>query len=173
MAHHPSPSDDRAANPPRGLKNGLALAGFLLLSFIASGIGGGVTGPNIETWYDGLVKPVFNPPDWVFAPVWTALFIAMAVAAWRVWRVRGFSGAPLAFALYFLQLGLNVMWSVLFFGLRSPGLALVEILVLWAAIFATMRIFFTIDRAAGWLFAPYLAWVSYAILLNTSIWVMN
>ncbi len=124
-------------------------------------------------WYQDLQKPAFNPPDWVFAPVWTTLFIAMAVAAWRVWRRGGRAGAGRELALYGLQLALNLGWSALFFGLREIGWALVEILVLFVAIAATTVLFWRRDRVAGLLFLPYLAWVAYATLLTAALWTLN
>lgn len=149
------------------------LAAFVLVCFVAAGLGSLVTTPRIGGWYAGLEKPFFNPPSWLFGPVWTVLFLAMAVAGWLVWRRRGFSGAPVAFALFGVQLALNVLWSVLFFGLRSPGAALVEIVVLWSFILATLLAFARIHRGAGLLLAPYLAWVTFAAILNLAIWYLN
>ena len=105
-------------------KNIAGLAAFLALSFVVSGIGGAITASSVGTWYQTLIKPPFNPPDWLFAPVWTTLFVLMAVAGWRVWRKVGFSGASLAFAAYGFQLALNLTWSGVFFGLQLVGWAL-------------------------------------------------
>jgi benzodiazapine receptor len=121
-------------------------------------------------WYEALAKPAFQPPAAVFGPVWSALYAAMAVAAWRVW-LRG--EARGALTLYGAQLGLNAWWSQIFFGWHAIGLALIEILVLWTAILATALAFRRRDHAAGWLLVPYLAWVSFAVLLNVSIFVLN
>jgi benzodiazapine receptor len=147
------------------------LCGFIVLCLAVGGIAGAFTASAVTQWYPTLLKPPFNPPNWVFAPVWTALYIMMAVAAWRVWL----KGAKITGALgwFYAQLTLNFLWSFLFFGTHAVGLALIEIMVLWCAIAITGYKFGTIDRAAGLLFAPYLAWVSFAILLNASILWLN
>ena len=116
----------------------LGLVVFLVVCFAAAGIGGAVTTPKIATWYATLAKPSWNPPNWIFGPVWSALYFCMAVAAWLVWRQGGFSGAKLPLTLFAVQLVLNVLWSCIFFGLENPGLAFVEVLLLWLAIAATM-----------------------------------
>jgi translocator protein len=149
----------------------LVLAGFVLLCLVTGFIGGAATSSAIADWYRGIAKPSWTPPDGVFAPVWTALYIMMAVAAWRVW-LTGDRVKP-ALALFFVQLALNLGWSLVFFGLRAPGLALIEIGFLWLAIAATMLAFFGRDSWAGLLFVPYLAWVSFAAALNFAIWRMN
>jgi tryptophan-rich sensory protein len=141
--------------------------------FAAAGLGSLVTTPRINGWYAELDKPFFNPPSWIFGPVWTALFLAMAVAGWLVWRKRGFSGARVALTLFGLQLFLNVLWSTLFFGLKSPGAALIEIVVLWLAILGTTLAFRQTSRTAAMLLVPYLAWVAFATLLNLEIWRLN
>jgi tryptophan-rich sensory protein len=146
---------------------------FLGLCLIASAIGGVATASSVGTWYPILAKPSFNPPNWIFAPVWTALFFMMAVAGWRVWRRDGLAGARSAMTLFALQLVLNVTWSIVFFGLRSIGAAMVEILVLLLAILATMLVFWQRDRVAGMLFMPYAAWVSFAAVLNAALWRLN
>lgn len=145
----------------------LALLASLLLAFGAAFLGAQF-GPG--DWYAGLRKPSWNPPGWLFGPVWTLLYAAMAVAAWRVWKA---GEARPALALHVVQLALNAAWSWLFFGLHRPGLAFVDILALWAAILATTLAFFPKDRAAGWLMVPYLAWVSFAAFLNFTLWRMN
>lgn len=121
-------------------------------------------------WYASLAKPSWTPPNWLFGPVWTVLYIAMAVAAWRVWNV-GRAGPALA--LYIIQLTLNAAWSWLFFGLRRPDLAGVEIIVLWTTILATAVAFFRRDAVAGWLLMPYLGWVGFAAVLNLTLWWRN
>jgi translocator protein len=151
----------------------LGLVALLILCFGAAGIGGAVTTPQIGNWYATLAKPTWNPPNWVFGPVWSALYLCMAIAAWLVWRQKGLIGAREPIALFGVQLVLNVFWSCLFFGLHSPGLAFVEVLLLWAAIAATMAVFWRRSVAAGLLFVPYLAWVSFASLLNFTIWRLN
>ncbi|HEY9283665.1 MAG TPA: TspO/MBR family protein [Pyrinomonadaceae bacterium] len=151
----------------------LGLALFVAASFAAAAVGSLATAPAIPGWYASLRKPSWTPPNWLFGPVWTLLYLAMGAAAWLVWRERGFAGARLALALFFAQLALNALWSVIFFGLRSPGAALAEIVLLWATIFATMAAFWQVSHAAGWLFVPYLWWVTFAMFLNHAIWRAN
>lgn len=124
-------------------------------------------------WYQQLAKPGFTPPGWVFGPVWTILYIMMAVAAWQVWRDRGFGGARPALGLFVLQLLLNGLWSFLFFGLKQPGLAFAEIVLLWLAILGTLMKFWRLAPAAGLLLLPYWLWVSFAAVLNFALWRMN
>jgi tryptophan-rich sensory protein len=152
------------------------LAGFafwLALCLAVSGIGGAITRTSVSGWYQGLSKPWFNPPDWVFAPVWMSLFILMGVSAWLVWRRPGFRRGRVPLALFGMQLALNLAWSGLFFGIRSVGWALVEILALWIALLLTLISFYRVNMAAGLLLVPYLLWSSFAIALNASIWWLN
>lgn len=149
----------------------LVLAGFILVPLAVGMIGGLATAPSIESWYRTIAKPDWTPPDWVFGPVWTILYIMMGVAAWLVWKTRD-RVAP-AMALFGVQLALNLAWSLLFFGARSPGLALIEVVFLWTSVLLTMLAFFGRQSTAGWLFVPYLAWVSFAAMLNFAIWSMN
>lgn len=151
----------------------LVLGLFLAAAFAASGIGGYATFHSVQTWYPTLTKPSWNPPSWVFGPVWTLLYILMSVAAWRVWLRRETPGAPAAVRLYFVSLALNALWSVLFFGLRHPDWALAEVVVFWASLVALQLRFRRIDAVAGWLWAPYLAWVTFATGLNATIWWLN
>ena len=151
----------------------LGLIGFVLVCFGAAGIGSAVTASQIDGWYATLAKPGWNPPNWIFGPVWTTLYLAMAVAGWLVWRQGGVAGARGPLLLFAVQLILNTLWSCLFFGLTSPGLAFVEILLLWAAIAATTVSFWSRSKIAGALFLPYLAWVSFAAVLNFTIWRLN
>ena len=151
----------------------LGLVIFLVLCFAAAGIGAAVTMPKIPGWYAILAKPSWNPPNWIFGPVWSALYLSMAVAAWLVWRQGGLADATMPLALFGVQLVLNVLWSCLFFGLQNPGLAFVEVLILWVAIAATMVAFWFRSSVAGLLFVPYLAWVSFASVLNFVIWRLN
>lgn len=149
------------------------LAALVALTLAVGALGGLVTAPRIATWYAHLAKPPFVPPSWVFAPVWTALYLAMAVAAWRVARTPPGPARRRALVLFFVQLGLNALWSPAFFGARSPLLGLVVIVPLWLAILATLRAFARLDRLAGLLFWPYLAWVSFASLLVVAILILN
>jgi tryptophan-rich sensory protein len=151
----------------------LGFVAFLALCLAASAAGGLATASSVGSWYQTLAKPPFNPPDWIFAPVWTTLFFMMAVAGWRIWRRDGLRGARPALTLFAVQLVLNISWSIVFFGLRSIGAALVEVLVLLAAILATTVVFWQRDRVAGMLFIPYAAWVSFATVLNVALWQLN
>jgi tryptophan-rich sensory protein len=151
----------------------MALVAFIALCLAVAAVGGAVTATSVGTWYAGLAKPSFNPPDWLFGPVWTALYLMMAVAAWRVWRARGLADARAALGLWALQLALNLVWSFVFFGARMIGAALAEIVVLLLAILATLALFWRIDRAAGWLMVPYAAWVGFATLLTAALWRLN
>lgn len=148
----------------------LGLVGWLAVTFLAAFIGSQF---QPGTWYDQLDKPSWTPPGYVFGPVWTALYTAMAVAAWLVWKARGFAGASAALSHYLAQLAANAAWSWLFFGRNEVGAALVDIGVLWVLILATLVLFWRHHRVAGWLLVPYLLWVSYASALNFAIWRMN
>ena len=134
-----------------------------------------VTRSAIADWYPTLIKPSFNPPNWIFAPVWSMLYVMMGVAAGLVWdRMEQESEVVKNALLFFaIQLGLNALWSYLFFGLRNPMLAGLEIIVLWLMIYETYVQFAKINKIAGYLFIPYLAWVSFAAVLNASIWWLN
>lgn len=158
--------------PIRG-RDIVGLLAFIALCLAVSGIGGAITATSVESWYQALEKASFNPPDWLFAPVWTTLYILMGVAAWRVWRARSFKLAGLPLVLFAGQLGLNLLWSVLFFGMQRIDLALVEIVILLCTIVVNMAVFWRIDRLAGFLFVPYVAWVAYAMALNASLWLLN
>jgi translocator protein len=153
----------------------LVLAAFIVVCFAAAGGGSLATTPQTVSggWYGTLDKPFFTLPASVFGPLWMVLYLSMAVSAWLVWRREGFSGAQAAMALFSAQLVLNLLWSVIFFGLEAPGLALVEIVALWTAILLTILAFSKISRPAGWLLVPYLAWVSFATALNAGIWWLN
>jgi tryptophan-rich sensory protein len=144
-----------------------------VICFAAAGIGSLVTTPQIPGWYADLAKPAWKPPNWIFGPVWSCLYLMMAVAAWLVWQQRGFAGAKLPLTLFAIQLALNSLWSVLFFGLQNPGRAVAEIVLLWMAILATLIAFWKRSKSAGGLLVPYLAWVSFAAALNVAIWQMN
>jgi tryptophan-rich sensory protein len=137
-------------------------------------VSGVATSSGVADWYPTLAKPSFNPPAWVFGPVWTVLYLMMGVAAFLVWK-RGLDsgGVRLALTLFLIQLALNGLWSILFFGMRSPGWALIEIVILWLAIAGTFVAFRLVDPVAGWLLLPYWAWVSFATILNASLWWLN
>ena len=148
----------------------LALIGWLVLCFAASG-----TAVFVSTggWYAQLQKPSWNPPAWIFGPVWTVLYIMMAVAAWMVWRAGGWRRQRRALGLFLGQWLLNALWTPLFFGLHQPLLAFVEIVALWVVLVATVIAFGRVRRAAAVLLLPYLAWVSFAAVLNFTIWWLN
>jgi benzodiazapine receptor len=148
----------------------LALAGFLGANGAVALISGLATASSVRSWYPALAKPSWTPPPWVFGPAWTLLYVLTAVAGWLVWRRAGWSGALAAFGV---QLVLNGAWSFCFFGARSPLAGLVDIALLWAAIVVTLELFRRVDRAAAWLLAPYLAWVTFAAALNLEIWRLN
>jgi translocator protein len=145
----------------------LGLVFWLGICFIAAWIGSQF--PPDE-WYNRLIKPVLTPPGWILGPVWTMLYAMMGVAAWLVWEKRQNDKVTISLWLFILQLGLNSLWSYLFFGLKSPGLALLDILALWVAILASLISFFRHQRTAGKLLIPYLLWVSFAVYLNLQFW---
>jgi len=148
--------------------------GFVIGSMILGSTGSLVTMPAIPTWYANLIKPSFNPPNWVFGPVWTLLFILMGIASYLVWKSgTGKPGVNRALLAYGLQFALNILWSSAFFGVRSPGLGLFTIIILWIAIAVTIIRFWRVNHLAGLLLAPYIAWVSFASILNTSIYLLN
>jgi benzodiazapine receptor len=157
------------ATPP--LQRFLAAVGPVVLVAVSASL---VTRPNIPTWYAGLVKPAFTPPNWLFPVAWTLLYAMMALAVWRILRLpRSHPGRSSAVAAFFTQLALNGLWSFAFFGARSPLAGLVVILALVGAILVTIRAFWGLDRTAALLLAPYLAWVAYATILNGAIWRLN
>ncbi|MFH1182120.1 MAG: TspO/MBR family protein [Candidatus Woesearchaeota archaeon] len=135
-------------------------------------IGASFTIPSIPTWYAGLQKPSFSPPNWIFSPVWTALYFLMGVSLYLVWQNR-VKGRRQAIKIFMIQLVLNLLWSILFFYQRSPLAAFVEIVILWSAILATIFFFYRISKAAAYILIPYLLWVSFAAILNLSIYLLN
>ena len=147
-----------------------ALAGWLLLTFLAPAAGAWATSPQ---WYQQLVRPSWSPPPWIFAPVWTFLYATMALAAWIVWQRGGWETQRAALTIYCVQLALNASWTPIFFGLRRPGLALAEIILLWLAIIVTICFFATARPLAAWLLGPYALWVTFAMVLNGAIWRLN
>ena len=151
-------------------RSALALAGWLVLSFSAAAIGGFFM-PG--AWYAALKKPSWNPPNWIFGPVWTALYTTMAIAAWLVWKRGGFAGQRVALSLFLAQLLFNALWSPLFFGLRHPAVAFADIVLLWLALLGTVAAFWSARPIAGALLLPYLAWVTFASALNFALWRLN
>ena len=146
---------------------------FVTLCFSAAGIGGAITSSSVGTWYQTLLKPRWTPPDWVFGPVWTALYFMMAISAWLLWRRSDWVANRAALGWFGIQLTLNVCWSALFFGMLSPGLAVFEVVLLWISIAVTAVLFGRRSVAAGILLVPYLLWTSFAAVLNFAIWRMN
>ncbi len=162
---------------PSRTAHAAALGGFLILAFGAAALG--ALFPPGE-WYAGLEKPFFNPPNWIFGPVWTVLYLLIGIAGFVIWRATRREGpaelrrrARRALAAFFVQLALNAAWSWLFFGLERPDWAFAEILVLWIAIALTIRLARPASPAAAWLLAPYLAWVSFAAVLNGALFWLN
>lgn len=153
-----------------GARNMLALLGWFLASFAASGIGS-IASINARGFYQELERPSWAPPGWLFGPVWTTLFVLMAIAAWLVWRARGWQGARLALTLFMVQLVFNALWSWLFFAWRIGPAAIIDVLLLWVLIVATLICFWRVRPLAGALLIPYLAWVSYASALT--IWIVQ
>jgi tryptophan-rich sensory protein len=150
-----------------------ALLVLILITATGATIGSMATMESLPVWYPALAKPAWNPPAWVFGPVWTVLYLMMAVAAWLVWLRRERAEVIPALGAYLLQLTLNTSWSLIFFGLHELGWAFVEIVALWGAIAVTLRSFWRVTPGAGWLFVPYLAWVTFAAALNFAIWRLN
>lgn len=152
----------------------LKLVIAVAIPLAVGGLSGFATAAGVSTWYPTLVKPAFNPPAWIFGPVWTVLYVTMGVAAFLVWRQGiGSDDVKIALTIFLIQLGLNGLWSVLFFGMHLPALALVEIVLLWFAIGATVALFWRVNPVAGGLLLPYWAWVSFATVLNASLWWLN
>jgi translocator protein len=154
----------------RKLSSWAALLLWILLCFAAPALSAPF-GPG--AWYAGINKPTWNPPNWIFGPVWTFLYISMAIAAWRVWLRGGFREQSRPLTLFLVQLLLNAAWTPLFFGLHWLGVAFVEIVLLWLFILLTLLAFRKVDTVAAVLLAPYLAWVSFAAFLNFTLWRLN
>ncbi len=171
MNHRPPVVVPDAIPPPRD--GWLALVGWILLLVGLGATMGGLFAP--DGWFAMLLKPTWNPPPWVFAPVWTLLYATMAVALWLVRREPESEDRlrKRALVLFAIQFALNLLWTPLFFGLRSPGLAFAEICLLWVALVSTVLAFGRLRPLAGYVLLPYLLWVSFALVLNGTIWLMN
>jgi tryptophan-rich sensory protein len=150
----------------------LSLVGWLLLCFAAAALGA-IASANAPEFYAQLARPAWAPPAWLFGPVWAVLYLLLAIAAWLVWRERGFRGAPVAIGLFTIQLGLNSLWSWLFFAWHLGTLSFVEIVVLWGLILATTVASWRVRPLSGALLLPYFAWVTLAASLNYAIWQLN
>ena len=150
----------------------IALIGFLLVVAFIAGAGSLFTSTGVSAWYRQLTRPSWTPPDWLFGPVWTVLYISMAVAAWLIWKQRQ-PRSRWAIGVWLVQLLLNGAWSPIFFGLHSISGGLITIALLWLAILATASVFWRVSRAAAILMLPYLAWVTFASCLNLALWKLN
>lgn len=150
----------------------LKLVGCILLSFVAGGIGSIFTAPAITNWYATLAKPSFNPPSWLFGPAWTTLYILMGIALFLVWESKK-EHKKIAYTAFFVQLVLNALWSIIFFGWHNLGLAFAEIILLWLTIVWTIVSFGKISKPAAYLLIPYILWVSFASALTFAIWRLN
>lgn len=148
----------------------LALTGWILLCFSASAVGAFFSPGE---WYQEMEKPAWNPPGWIFGPVWTSLYLMMAIAAWRVWQNGGFTQQGPSLKLFLIHLVVNASWSPIFFGLKRPDFAFGIILILWILIVATVRSFSRVDKTSSILLIPYLLWVSFASFLNFTLWRLN
>jgi len=156
-------------------KNILTLITFILITQVAGIVGSLFTTPSIQTWFANLEKPLLNPPNWVFAPVWTLLFLLMAIAAYLIYTNQNVPSKIIrkAIIIFSIQLILNVIWSILFFGIHNPAAAFFEIIILWSTILYTIILFYKISRIAGWILIPYILWVSFASYLNLMLWILN
>jgi benzodiazapine receptor len=148
----------------------LVFSGLTAAVYIFSGI---ITATSVSGWYQTIDKPSFNPPNWVFTPVWSVLYLMIAIATWMAWRRSRNYQRKLVVRAFGLQLWLNLLWSILFFGLQWVGAALVDIVLLWASIIWTVCVFWPIDRRAAIMFVTYGCWVAFAIVLNAAIWNLN
>ncbi len=155
------------------IKDILKLVISIVLCQLAGFLGSLFTTQAIPTWYKTLNKPFFTPPNWIFSPVWISLFILMGISLFMVWRRQDHLQVKTAFIFFFAQLILNIFWSAVFFGLQSPLLGLMDIVLLWIAILLTIQHFLRVSRMAGLLLLPYILWVSFAAVLNFSLWTLN
>jgi tryptophan-rich sensory protein len=153
-------------------KQVLGLMGWLLVTFIAAGIGS-IASSKAGTFYQQLIRPEWAPSAWIFGPVWTILYLLMVIAAWLVWRAQGFRAARIALSLYMIQLALNALWTWLFFVWRLGEMAFIEIIILWVLILCTLIAFWRVRIITGILLIPYLAWVSFASVLTYATWKLN
>jgi tryptophan-rich sensory protein len=151
----------------------ISLIAWIAICFGVAGIGGTWTAKEVAGWYTTINRPSIAPPNWVFGPVWTLLYAMMAVAAWQVWQAAASPTRTLGITLFLIQLALNLGWTFIFFRQHQIGAALVEIVLLWIAIVATALVFSRISPLSAWLLVPYLAWVSFASVLNGAYWRLN
>ena len=159
--------------PVTASRSALVLVGLIAVTLAVAAAGGAIAAPALRTWYPALAKPPLTPPGVMFAPVWTLLYILMAIAAWLAWRTRVSSCRRSGLRLWWAQLAVNLGWTAVFFGMRSPGVALIDILILLVAVAWMLGPFRTIKPLAAWLMVPYLAWIAFAAYLNAGIWWLN
>lgn len=159
--------------PPRTAVEWGVLALFVVGSLSAGLLGSIATTPSIPTWYAGLVRPPLNPPNWVFAPVWTTLYVLMGAAGFLVWQRRDHPAARTGLLLFGVQLALNIAWSWVFFALHALGLAVAVVVALWLSILATIERFYRVEPLAAYLLVPYIAWTSFATYLTAAYWYLN
>ena len=154
--------------------NIVKLIASIVICFLAGALGSFFTSSSIPTWYASINKPSFNPPNWIFGPVWSLLYLMMAIAAYLIWQ-KGLDNraVQIALVLFAVQLLLNSLWSIIFFGWHSPFYAFIEIIFLWLSILFTITQFFSLSAAAGWLMVPYILWVSFASVLNYFVMILN
>ena len=154
--------------------NIVKLISSIVVCFLAAALGSYFTAPSIPTWYASINKPSFSPPNWIFGPVWSLLYLLMAIAAYLIWQ-KGLDNkaVQIALVLFAIQLGLNSLWSIIFFGWHSPFYAFIEIIFLWLSILLTIIQFFSLSATAGWLMVPYILWVSFASILNCFVMILN
>lgn len=157
------------------MKNFIKLLISIIICQLAGGIGSIFTSKSVSTWYLTINKPSFTPPNWLFAPVWIGLFLLMGISLFLVWShlAVALQKRRRALTIFFIQLFFNILWSVMFFGLKSPLLGFIVIIVLWILILLTIIKFFKISKLAGWLLIPYILWVSFATILNLAILILN
>ncbi|MEM4359429.1 MAG: TspO/MBR family protein [Candidatus Bilamarchaeaceae archaeon] len=155
------------------MKDYQKLAISVAIPLLCGFLGSFFTSSSVSTWYETLAKPAFNPPNWLFAPVWTLLFILIGISFYLVWKEDFGNRRTMAIGVYAVQLLLNLGWSFLFFGLKNPFLAFIEIIALWSAILINIAVFYKISKKAGLLLVPYLLWVSFASLLNYYVFLLN
>lgn len=164
--------EDQPTRSKASLAVGLAVS--IAICGLAGAIGGIATADSVTgDWFVELAKPAWNPPNWIFGPVWSILYLMMGIAAWWVWKQAGLAKAKFTLAWFGFHLMLNTAWSILFFGMEQPGWAAIEIVVLWLSIAISMRLFFRHSKLAAGLLIPYLMWVSFATCLNFAIWSLN
>ena len=170
-----APGDGMMAERVAGSRDDPAiwgLLGWIAITAVAAAIGS-IAAANSREFYEGLQRPTWAPPGSVFGPVWTVLYLAMATAAWMVWKARNYVGARVALVVYVLQLALNALWTWLFFAWHQGALAFVGVMLLWIAVAMTMNLFRRVRPMAGTLLIPYLAWVSFAAVLTYAVWRLN